>query len=79
MGAIGPDGDYYGAKLEVPSTHPGLMGACLPWTGGYDVKKHVLDLNHAASFIVLQRDKSEGRVVCDPSDVMKPKVFYKVG
>ena len=35
----GPAGDFYGAKLEVPSVHPGLMAACLPWAGGRDFKR----------------------------------------
>eukprot|EP01063_Lacrimia_lanifica_P037770 TRINITY_DN7872_c0_g1_i2.p1 TRINITY_DN7872_c0_g1~~TRINITY_DN7872_c0_g1_i2.p1 ORF type:complete len:723 (+),score=244.03 TRINITY_DN7872_c0_g1_i2:67-2235(+) len=74
--ADGPAGDYYGAKLEVPSTHPGLMAACLPWTSGLAAKQNFLDLNHAAAFIVLQRDKGEGHVALEPSDKMKPAVHY---
>lgn len=52
----------YGARLEVPSVHPGLMAACLPWRGGYHAKSQLADLNCAAAVIALQRDVGEGTV-----------------
>ena len=58
----GPDCDFYGAKLEVPSVHPGLMAACLPWAGGFDFKQRLLESEDIACIITLCRDKGEGRV-----------------
>ena len=66
--ASGPCFDGYGAKLEVPSVHPGLMAACSPWRGGFAAKSLLLESRSAAALIVLQRDcDSEGQVVLSNS------------
>ena len=36
---MGPDGDGYGAKLECPSAHYGLMASALPWVSGEQVRE----------------------------------------
>lgn len=56
---MGPLNNGYGARLEVPSVHPGLMGACLPWTSGKEAKASLLELNSNTAIIALQRDIGE--------------------
>ncbi|XRB08568.1 long-chain-alcohol oxidase [Pycnococcus provasolii] len=58
--AAGPKDDYYGAKIEVPSAHPGLMSAALVWHGGEEFAKQLGEMNHKAPSIVLQRDGGDG-------------------
>jgi len=59
---MGPDGDGYGAKIECPSAHVGLMASCLPWEGGEKFKRDMLPSKNSASIIMLQRDFGEGTV-----------------
>eukprot|EP00619_Florenciella_sp_RCC1007_P007657 CAMPEP_0205917638 /NCGR_PEP_ID=MMETSP1325-20131115/9289_1 /ASSEMBLY_ACC=CAM_ASM_000708 /TAXON_ID=236786 /ORGANISM="Florenciella sp., Strain RCC1007" /LENGTH=431 /DNA_ID=CAMNT_0053285079 /DNA_START=8 /DNA_END=1303 /DNA_ORIENTATION=+ len=74
----GPKKDGYGCKIEVPSTHPGLITSSLPWHGGAAVKGHVLDTADAAALIVLQRDHGHGVVRDDPTNPMGMKIEYSV-
>lgn len=59
-----PRGTGYGAKIEIPSVHPGLMAAALGWRGGAAFTADLRHTNYTASAIVLQRDGGEegGRV-----------------
>jgi len=59
------DGNY-GYKLEVPPAHPGLLGLSTPWYGARDYREQMLQAANIATFIVLARDKGEGRVVIGP-------------
>eukprot|EP00548_Thalassiothrix_antarctica_P011691 CAMPEP_0194162352 /NCGR_PEP_ID=MMETSP0152-20130528/79451_1 /TAXON_ID=1049557 /ORGANISM="Thalassiothrix antarctica, Strain L6-D1" /LENGTH=311 /DNA_ID=CAMNT_0038872245 /DNA_START=270 /DNA_END=1202 /DNA_ORIENTATION=+ len=52
----------YGALMEVPSAHPGLMGASVPWNGGYDAIQNLLSINSLAAILVLQRDHGSGTI-----------------
>jgi len=74
----GPKNDGYGCKLEVPSTHPGLISSSIPWHGGAAVKAHLLDTADAAAMIVLQRDHGTGVVTNDAWNPMGMKVNYAV-
>jgi hypothetical protein len=56
---MGPSNNGFGARLEVPSVHPGLMAACLPWKSGIESKASVLELRSSSAIIVLQRDIGE--------------------
>lgn len=74
---LGPRGDWYGSKLEVPSIHPGLGATALPWRSGTDFKKAMLDFASTASILALCRDKGEGSVeLGGPSGFDPPKVHY---
>jgi choline dehydrogenase-like flavoprotein len=55
----------YGAKLETPPVHTGLMGMALPWISGRQHKEAVLQAKHFGAFIVLTRDRDGGRVTVD--------------
>lgn len=73
-----PDGSYYGAKLEIPSVHPGLMSAAMGWSSGADFAQSIDQLNRMAAGIVLQRDGGDGgRVTLDASS-KNPFVYYRI-
>jgi len=59
----GPAADGYGARIECPSVHPGLIAAASPWQGGANFADSLLHLNAHAASIVLQRDGGEGGTV----------------
>ena len=59
------DGTNFGAKLETPPAHPGLMSMVLPWSSGRQHKELMRQAAHIGSFIVLTRDRDGGRVTID--------------
>lgn len=58
-------GTNFGAKLETPPTHPGLLSMVLPWRSGKQHHELLRDADHLGSFIVLTRDRDGGRVSID--------------
>jgi len=58
-------GTNFGAKLETPPTHPGLLSMVLPWLSGRQHHELLRDADHLGSFIVLTRDRDGGRVSLD--------------
>ena len=58
-------GTNFGAKLETPPTHPGLLSMVLPWRSGRQHHELLRDASHLGSFIVLTRDRDGGRVRID--------------
>ncbi|GAB2850352.1 FAD-dependent oxidoreductase [Hymenobacter ruber] len=58
-------GTNFGAKLETPPTHPGLLSMVLPWLSGKQHHELLRDADHLGSFIVLTRDRDGGRVSID--------------
>lgn len=58
------DGNY-GYKLEVPPAHPGLIGMSTPWFSAREYRERMLQTANIATFIILARDKGEGRVTLD--------------
>ncbi|HEX8327916.1 MAG TPA: FAD-dependent oxidoreductase [Hymenobacter sp.] len=58
-------GTNFGAKLETPPTHPGLLSMVLPWLSGKQHHELLRDASHLGSFIVLTRDRDGGRVTID--------------
>jgi choline dehydrogenase-like flavoprotein len=58
-------GSNFGAKLETPPTHPGLMSMVLPWLSGRQHHELMRQADHLGSFIVLTRDRDGGRVSID--------------
>lgn len=59
------DGTNFGAKIETPPAHPGLMSMVLPWRSGRHHKELMAQAAHLGSFIVLTRDRDGGRVTVD--------------
>ncbi len=55
----------YGYKLEVPPTHPGLIGLSTSWYSAQDYRERMTRAAHLATFIVLTRDRGEGTVTLD--------------
>jgi choline dehydrogenase-like flavoprotein len=55
------DGSY-GYKLEVAPVHPGMLGVALPWWSARAFREQLLEAPYVAAFIVLTRDRGEGRV-----------------
>ncbi|GHO68544.1 GMC oxidoreductase [Ktedonobacter sp. SOSP1-52] len=55
----------YGYKLEVPPTHPGLLGLATPWFSAREYREQMAQAAHIATMIVLSRDKGEGSVTLD--------------
>ena len=64
--ASGPKGDGYGARIEVPSGHPGLAAAALGWNDPIAYKDRIRQFRHSVPLVVLQRDTSEGTVQLAP-------------
>ncbi|MBU6120656.1 FAD-dependent oxidoreductase [Hymenobacter siberiensis] len=58
-------GTNFGAKLETPPTHPGLLSMVLPWLSGRQHHELLRDADQLGSFIVLTRDRDGGRVSID--------------
>ena len=58
-------GTNFGAKLETPPAHPGLMSMVLPWLSGQQHHEMMREASHLGSFIVLTRDREGGRVSID--------------
>ncbi len=69
-------GSNFGAKLETPPTHPGLMSTVLPWLNGRQHHEMLRDSDHLGSFIVLTRDRDGGRVRTDRQG--HPLVDYRL-
>eukprot|EP01134_Creolimax_fragrantissima_P002585 CFRG2585T1 len=63
--ASGVHNDHYGFKLEVPSTHPGLMSGLIPWWGRTKNKKIWLSMRKTVMVIILCRDRGSGTVTLD--------------
>jgi len=59
---MGPQGNGFGAKIECPSAHTGLLAVELPCTSPEEYKLRMLRLRHAVTFILVHRDYGEGRV-----------------
>jgi choline dehydrogenase-like flavoprotein len=66
----------YGYTLEVAPTHPGLFGLATPWYSARTYRDEMTSVAHLASFIVLTRDRGEGRVSADSAG--EPMVKYAV-
>jgi len=73
----GPANDGYGAKIECPSAHLGLLAAGLPWTNPEQFKDRMLRIRNGVVFIIVQRDKGEGTVSL-ARDGATPVVEYSV-
>ena len=76
--AAGPKGDGYGARLEVPSIHPGLMAAAVTWRSGAAFKAAMTRVGRTAPTIVLQRDGGDGGRVTLGEDGFGPRVRYHI-
>jgi choline dehydrogenase-like flavoprotein len=72
---MGPRNDGYGPKIECPSAHTGLLAAGLPYSTPEAYKMMMLRLRHAAPFILVLRDSSEGRVRLG-ADGFGPRIDY---
>ena len=55
----------YGFRLETAPVHPGLIALAQPWYGARDHRARMQHAAHVSAFIVLARDRSEGRVRVD--------------
>jgi choline dehydrogenase-like flavoprotein len=74
-------GDGYGAKIECPTVHPGLLGGLLPWRGGLEHKQLMLKFANMSPLVILTRDKdSVGTVEVNqkPDGTSYPKLNYAV-
>ena len=58
----GPKSDGYGAKLECPNVHTGLMAAALQFVDPRHFRQIMKSVASATPLVVLQRDTSEGQV-----------------
>ncbi|WP_400193207.1 FAD-dependent oxidoreductase [Hymenobacter sp. B81] len=58
-------GTNFGAKIETPPAHAGLMAMTLPWLSGEQHKRLMQQAPNLGSFIVLTRDRDGGRVRTD--------------
>jgi len=65
VAAKGPTGDNYGAKLECPASHPGLMSTATAWVSGRQFKQAMLDQRRISTVIILTRDRGSGEVRLD--------------
>ncbi|MEO9029268.1 MAG: GMC family oxidoreductase N-terminal domain-containing protein, partial [Ktedonobacteraceae bacterium] len=58
------DGNY-GYKVEVPPSHPGLIGLTNPWYSALSYREQMAQAAYIGTFIVLTRDKGEGTITLD--------------
>lgn len=58
----GPFQDGHGAKIECPSSHPGIGVSASQWITPFLFKKQMLTYPNAMPLVVLQRDRGKGRV-----------------
>mmetsp|Transcript_60264 Transcript_60264/g.173894 ORF Transcript_60264/g.173894 Transcript_60264/m.173894 type:complete len:595 (-) Transcript_60264:344-2128(-) len=72
--ADGPQRDYYGARLECPLTHPGLMSSLMPWSGAAKFKEILLQCRRMMTIVVLSRDKCSGEIRIDKDGL--PRIYY---
>lgn len=70
------NGTNFGAKIETPPAHLGLMAMTLPWTSGAEHKRLMQQAAHLGSFIVLTRDRDGGRVGIDAQG--QPQIRYRL-
>ncbi len=73
---VDQDGNGYGAKIETPPAHTGLIAGNWPWLSGYDHKQQMLKMAHFAAHVVLTRDYGGGRVTLDKRNT--PEMTYKL-
>lgn len=55
-------------------THPGLVGAAVPWNGGAVWQREGADLPRSAGVLILARDTGAGRVTAGPDGL--PRAEY---
>ncbi|KAF9429079.1 hypothetical protein BGZ76_001839 [Entomortierella beljakovae] len=70
------DGKGYGAKIEVPTHHPGLHSIFGKWKSAADHKSYMLKLNHVVPLIILTRDRDGGAVTNGPDGM--PRIDYTI-
>ncbi|CAI7897197.1 unnamed protein product [Closterium sp. NIES-54] len=66
----------YGAMIQTPTMHPGLLGCALPWLGSRAIKKTFIRFDRTASLIAIVRDRGRGTVGVDVSG--RPVVTYQL-
>lgn len=66
----------WGAKLETPPIHSGLLGMALPWLSGKAHKEGMLKASQVGAFIVLTRDRDGGSIILDKRG--KPVAHYNI-
>jgi choline dehydrogenase-like flavoprotein len=66
----------YGAKIETPPAHPGLLGLALPWRSGRQHKETMAMASRVGAFIVLTRDRDGGEVRTDRRG--RPRLRYRL-
>lgn len=69
------DGNY-GYLLEVAPAHPGLAASFTPWQSGAQYQRDLVSMDRAAIFIVLVRDRGEGRVTLNRQGLRR--IDYRV-
>jgi choline dehydrogenase-like flavoprotein len=67
----------HGFRIEIPQAYPGVLAASFPWWSGDAHRASLADARHAAPFIAIVRDRTEGRVRLD--DVREPVIEYGCG
>lgn len=53
---------FYGFRLEAVPAHPGLLALATPWHGAREHREEMQKSAHKASWVVLVRDRTGGRV-----------------
>lgn len=66
----------WGVRIETPPIYPGLFASAIPWTNSKDHREDLNVIARTAAFIVLTRDRGEGRVVLDAEG--SPSVQYRI-
>ncbi|GJP64518.1 hypothetical protein CLOP_g21494 [Closterium sp. NIES-67] len=66
----------YGAMIQTPTMHPGLLGCAVPWLGSALVKQSIARFDRTASLIAIVRDRGHGTVGMDGSG--RPVVSYRL-
>lgn len=67
----------YGYRIEAAPAHPGLLSVGIPWSGAREHRREMQAVRSLATFIVLTRDSSEGRVRVTKTG--EPYFDYRLG
>ncbi|WCJ24655.1 Long-chain-alcohol oxidase FAO4A [Euphorbia peplus] len=68
MSTVNLDESGYGAIIETPSLHPGLISSLIPWKSGMDMKAKMQRFSRTVHILVLAKNKGTGQVN-SPSNV----------
>lgn len=72
------DSKAHGPKIETYLHSPFIESAFLPWENAVQARRDIINFNHTALMLIIQRDHASGRVYTDSREPGKPLVQYHI-